>query len=454
MTIQHDAAELFGLAGTLPRPAWVVLDAARDHRFTGELVFHTDDRVHVYLDRGEIYLAETASDPSLGARLVDAGAVNAAQLERGTLRFGDTEHLGRLFERVPSVDRQFVVLVTEMMNEACVTDLARRQVSAVESIPYRHHPAGVYHWFGSATTRLHPGGPLPAPDPAEAPLAAEPPESLFDTTSNDTDPLVHWVERSWLDDGLASGTDASPASPPDPAGDDGEADWLSTDWTDRLETEGLPEPDDDPLAAPVPLPHRPGADAVDRFELIWPSGDVDDEFGSVREVDGEDDRDRVGPTARIARRVDDAEVATPTGPPSPAPAWSAPPPPPPAPPSPPAAPESGTSIVPSSDDLTLEVRRAVASVDVGSLDARRRLAEAAPTAGRPAADPSNPPSASVWSAHGADPASRSVFHVATDVPAATGPAPVPVESAPLRDDDLDPPRVSALRRLIGGLRKR
>ena len=119
MTLERDhTADLFGLAGTFPRPGWVVLDAARDHRFTGELVFDVEPEVCVYLDRGKIYLAERSTDPSLGARLVDAGALNAVQLEHGSMRIGDTEHLGRLFERVPSVDRQTTLLMTELMNEA------------------------------------------------------------------------------------------------------------------------------------------------------------------------------------------------------------------------------------------------------------------------------------------------------------------------------------------------
>ncbi len=81
MTLEREqVAELFGLVGTFPRPGWVVLDAARDHRFTGELVFDVDPEVRVYLDRGSIYLAERSTDPSLGSRLVDAGALNADQL--------------------------------------------------------------------------------------------------------------------------------------------------------------------------------------------------------------------------------------------------------------------------------------------------------------------------------------------------------------------------------------
>ena len=84
----------------------------------------------VYADRGRIYLAERSSDPSLGARLVDAGALNATQLEHGAMRIGDAEHLGRLFERVPSVDRQKVIVTAELMTEECIGWLARVSESA------------------------------------------------------------------------------------------------------------------------------------------------------------------------------------------------------------------------------------------------------------------------------------------------------------------------------------
>src|SRR4029078_234211 len=103
----------------------VVSDAHGDRRFTGEVVFETTPEVRVYADRGRIYLAERASDPTLGARLVDAGALNATQLEHGAMRIGEAEHLGRLFERVPSVDRQKVIVTAELMTEECVGWLAR-----------------------------------------------------------------------------------------------------------------------------------------------------------------------------------------------------------------------------------------------------------------------------------------------------------------------------------------
>jgi hypothetical protein len=193
--------DVFGLEGTFPRPGWVVLDAARRHGFTGELTFETIPTVKVYLDGGLIYLAERVTDPSLGSRLVDAGALNAAQLEHGSMQFGDVAHLGRLFERVPSVNRQTVMVMTEMMTEECVGWLASQLVHDVDTAPYRHHPSGIQRWLHPAATRqLAPGDPLPAPSADAAPVELLPPESLFSPDVSFDDGLITWDQPSWLDE--------------------------------------------------------------------------------------------------------------------------------------------------------------------------------------------------------------------------------------------------------------
>ena len=139
MTLERDAvADLFGLAGTFPRPGWEVLDAVRAHQYTGELVVGVIPEARIQFDRGYVYLAERTNDPALGTRLVDAGALNTVQLGHGTMRVGDTEHLGRLFERVPSVDHHAVMLITEMMNDECVAWVAGQDVAWIESTPYRN----------------------------------------------------------------------------------------------------------------------------------------------------------------------------------------------------------------------------------------------------------------------------------------------------------------------------
>lgn len=463
MTLEREhVAELFGLAGTFPRPGWVVLDAARDHRFTGELTFDVDPEVRVYLDRGAIYLAERTTDPSLGARLVDAGALNAAQLEHGSMRIGDTEHLGRLFERVPSVDRQTTLVVTEMMNEACIAWLAGQHVRSVVSTPYRHHPAGIHRWERpDDAVELHPGDPLPAPAPTAAPVEIAPPESVFSGPAYDDDPLVHWDEPSWLDGhpGDTGPHDPASSNPPSSNGRKRPS-MLDVDWVDQLEWAGLPEPGVDPLTPTATLPALP-VEAPDRFELIWPSGHVDADFPAA--IDGTDDADldRAGPTARVARSAAPSDHDTPA-PTDDSGLWD--------------FESSGPSFGPDdepptlvgaiadpdvADDVALSMRRAVASIETGSLAARRRLAEA------PLADDSSRGTdlvipgrvatrteASLWGAirSEATPA-RSVF----DEPA-TEPAPTPTRTNTSRttaaERDAEPARVSALRRLIGGLRRR
>ena len=130
-----------------PQPAWMTLDEARDRAFTGEIVFEVDPQVLVYLDNGVTYYAERVSDDPLGRRLLAAGVVDIGQLERGTVRVGDVEHLGRLFDRDESVDRDAVLVVTETSTEALIAELANHAVTTARVTAYRHHPSGVHRWF-------------------------------------------------------------------------------------------------------------------------------------------------------------------------------------------------------------------------------------------------------------------------------------------------------------------
>jgi hypothetical protein len=63
------------------------------------------------------------------------------------VRVGDIEHLGRLFDRDPSIDRDAVVVVAETATEELIADLANRAVASVRLTAYRHHPSGVHRWF-------------------------------------------------------------------------------------------------------------------------------------------------------------------------------------------------------------------------------------------------------------------------------------------------------------------
>jgi hypothetical protein len=134
-----------------PQPAWLTLNQARERAFTGEIVFETDPEVHAYLDNGIVYYAERTSDASLGRRLIESGVVDVDQLQRGTVRVGDVEHLGRLFDRDPSVDRDAVIVMAETATEQLVTELANRSTATVRATAYRHHPSGVHRWFVTQT---------------------------------------------------------------------------------------------------------------------------------------------------------------------------------------------------------------------------------------------------------------------------------------------------------------
>jgi hypothetical protein len=148
------------------QPAWMTLDEARAHSFTGEIVFEGEPDVLTYLDNGVVYYAERASDAPLGRRLLDAGVLDEGQLEQGTVRIGDIEHLGRLFDREPSIDRDAVMVVTEASTEELVTDLANHVVATVRITAYRHPPSGVHRWFLTPPEAAHQVAPIVEPMPS------------------------------------------------------------------------------------------------------------------------------------------------------------------------------------------------------------------------------------------------------------------------------------------------
>lgn len=481
--MQHDtvaANDVFGLAGTFPRPGWVALDAARDRRATGELYLESGPAVRVYFDRGQIYLAERVTDPSLGARLVDAGALTAVQLERGAVRIGEIEHLGHLFERVPNLDRHTVLVTSELMTEECVGWVAAQRVADATWTPYRHHASGMHRW---SRGWLEPGEPLPAPSVGEAPISLAPPvpsdhridERVADHTERFLDGLIEWDEPSWLDgarleleeqrglgaasvtasepmdhdESATTTTTTAPGSTDLPGGADGGP--VLSDWVDLLATDGLP--DEDPLGSSTRLPRLP-IEPVERFELVWPSGEIDEEFGAVDSVAGnghDPDADRVGATARLGRPA--PESAIPEQPIDVAPTeldrrhvvggqGHA------------GAPEHAPDSEDTSDDVVLAVRRAVASIDVGSLAARQRLADRHDQLGQEPADDGSvaaPGRVAVRSGRN-DWSRRTVTRSVFDEPVVQPPVAAPEPSTGQADDHRDR-RAGALRRLISSLRR-
>ncbi len=139
--------DLRALSAADASPGWLVLDAAREQQFTGEIVFDASHQITAYFDNGIAYHAVRAGDPSLCEQLLDAGIVDASQIDRGVVRVGGVEHLGRLFDRDPSVDRDAVTVFVELKTDTLLTELANRPATTFRLTAYRHHASGIHRWF-------------------------------------------------------------------------------------------------------------------------------------------------------------------------------------------------------------------------------------------------------------------------------------------------------------------
>jgi len=227
---QYDSFAAYALSTEAdPRPASTSLDVARFHAYTGEISFSTDPLVRLYLDGGIVYHAEREGDPTISQALRDIGVVEADQLERGMVRVGDVEHLGRLFEREPSIDRDAVMVVVETRTEAIVLELANRAVASVNVSAYRHHPSGIHRWFVTSTDSAA----------SQRPVSA-----------------VAQVDRSVVDE-----LPALEAVPP----------ALEIEWSEPDPSGSLPVPFQTPVVAEL--------DAIaplSEFHIVWPDGTADD----------------------------------------------------------------------------------------------------------------------------------------------------------------------------------
>ena len=105
-------------------PIWGFVDRLGADRFSGQADVGVSPRVHLYATEGRIYFAERDGDDPIESRFVTMGVLTAEQLERGGVRFGDDVSLARLFTRDPSVDRDEVELVVEMMTSKTLAAVA------------------------------------------------------------------------------------------------------------------------------------------------------------------------------------------------------------------------------------------------------------------------------------------------------------------------------------------
>jgi hypothetical protein len=243
----------------IPRPASLTLDVARHHAFTGEITFAVQPAVRVYLDGGVVYHAEREGEVSVSQALLDGGIVDAQQLERGMVRVGDVEHLGRLFERDATIDRDAVMVVVEYHTDLIVSQLANFAVAPISISAYRHHPSGLHRWFAA---------PIESPGRSSRPVSE-----------------VAQVDRSVVEElpdlGRAAEGIIIEWDEPDPAGlgfpaDSTRASTVSSDFDVQAELDQFDADHADWAMAPSPAFGAPGPSAMasplGEFHIVWPDG--------------------------------------------------------------------------------------------------------------------------------------------------------------------------------------
>jgi hypothetical protein len=262
-----DTAETAALAVEGPQPVWMTLNEARERAFTGEIVFETIPEVFAYLDNGVVYYAERAADVSLGRRLLDAGVVDIDQLERGTVRVGDIEHLGRLFDRDPSVDRDAVIVLAETATQELIAHLASQSIATVRFTAYRHHPSGVHRWFVAPLDPAAIARPLSAVAQLDTIVVDELPSLPFDAIDGGELLVIEWDEE--LDDAIVDDTVEVHASV-------FELSLELAEFTDGDPTDADTADADSAGAAPAdiePVDSAPAADdGAFEFSVVWPDG--------------------------------------------------------------------------------------------------------------------------------------------------------------------------------------
>jgi len=285
--VEHDATPAIDPAMTLaqyaetaarsPQPAATTLAALQERSFTGQVTFATDPAVRVYFDRGTPYFAERDGDRPISGRLLDEGVVSASQVERGTVRVGDVENLGRLFDRDDSVDRDAVMVVVESSTDCVLGELATT-VSEIQLHSFRHHPSGIHRWFVTqvdSTTASRPVSDvaqvdrsvvdeLPALGSGAAHLRIEWDTADDDTDENASTEVSDDSSPSW---GQLTVADEVYIEAELNRFDADQADWSGAAGNDPT----IIQPVDDVTEAPT-LPESTLATPADGFQILWPDG--------------------------------------------------------------------------------------------------------------------------------------------------------------------------------------
>jgi hypothetical protein len=169
-----------------PRPAWQVIEAARRQYLTGELTLHTAPTTRVYMRDGMVYYAERSTDGTLAVRLMMEGVITRDQMQRGTVIVNGVEHVGRMFDVDPTIDRSSVELCAELFADDVMVDVSNRIVKGYELVLYRRHPSGIDRWYAHSVPvvgrhndstadpeRISEREPISAPETINAPVVAE-----------------------------------------------------------------------------------------------------------------------------------------------------------------------------------------------------------------------------------------------------------------------------------------
>ncbi|MGZ4792848.1 MAG: hypothetical protein ACXWBO_13345 [Ilumatobacteraceae bacterium] len=127
-----------------------MIEAARRQYLTGELTLHTAPTTRVFMRDGTVYYAERSTDGALAIRLMMEGVITREQMQRGTVIVNGVEHVGRMFEVDPTIDRTSVELCVELFTDDVMVDVANRNVNGYEMTLYRRHPSGIDRWYPHA----------------------------------------------------------------------------------------------------------------------------------------------------------------------------------------------------------------------------------------------------------------------------------------------------------------
>lgn len=146
-------------------PVWGVVAQLSAERFTGKVAVGAAPRVTLWCLDGAVYLTERDDDVALQTRLVTSGLVNPEQLAHGVMLVDDRVSLARLFQRVPDLDRNAILMSLRRTNEATLAAISDLSADPVERVAGMLHPTGVAEWGITMVT------PPPPPPPALLPTA-------------------------------------------------------------------------------------------------------------------------------------------------------------------------------------------------------------------------------------------------------------------------------------------